>query len=260
MAGVERWADWFVLRPSRDELDFGDQSVLEIPTQFGRVQVFRRLVNAQKGGQPQVRFLKAPGTAGRAERSTDFPAQLGDKVTSEVITWNPPGYGASTGRASLASLVPALAEIYDYLNDENMIPTIGVGNSLGCCSIMGLATVRKVAGLVLRNPPPIMEMCQRRNRWWNMWRGGSWIASGIPSKLDSMKTAPLIQCPTLFIHSLQDTFVPVEMQKRIVQSYYGLKKEVFLENSDHDTPFDKEQLSAIATSFDWLMNQVSPKR
>jgi hypothetical protein len=71
-----RWADWFVLRPSRDGLDFGDQSVLEIPTQFGRVQVFRRLVNAQKGGKPQVRFLKAPGTAGRAERSTDFPFQV----------------------------------------------------------------------------------------------------------------------------------------------------------------------------------------
>ena len=258
MAGVERWADWFVLRPSRDEMDFGDQSVLDIPTQFGRVQVFRRLVNAQGGGKPQFRFLKAPGTAGRAERSTDFPAQLIDNVTSEVITWNPPGYGASTGRASLASLVPALAEVYDYLNNEKAIPTIGVGNSLGCCSIMGLATVRKLAGSVLRNPPPIIEMCQKRNRWWNLWRVGSWIASAIPSELDAMKTAPLIQCPAIFIHSLQDTFVPMEMQKRIMQLYCGPKEKAFLENSDHDTPIDEAQLSAIAPSFDWLMNQVIP--
>jgi uncharacterized protein len=252
-----RWADWFVLRPSRDELDFGDQSVSEITTRFGRVQVFRRLVNSQKGGKPQIRFLKAPGTAGRAERSTDFPAQLVENLAGEVITWNPPGYGASTGQASLASLVPALAEVYDYLNEENMIPTIGVGNSLGCCSIMGLATVRKLAGLVLRNPPPIIDMCQRRNHWWNMWRGGSWIASAIPSELDSVQTAAKVSCPALFIHSLQDTFVPVSLQNKIADRYASAKQQIFHDESDHDTPLTESHLRQLKPAMQWLIDHCT---
>ncbi|MFG0260963.1 MAG: hypothetical protein ACF788_01030, partial [Novipirellula sp. JB048] len=119
--------DKLVLRPTRDRVDPGTQRRVVLTSRFGPLETFG-LANypdpdftspaaacagsacaggaggagcrdashptaggAEVGaaGPPELLLLKFPGTAGRAERSSLFPADLMPDVRTHVWTWNP---------------------------------------------------------------------------------------------------------------------------------------------------------------------------
>jgi uncharacterized protein len=247
-------ADRMILCPTRQPIEAEGQTARFIKTRYGEVQIFtRRLMRVAGAKQPTLRFLKLPGTGGRAERSTIFPAHFAPNIASEVVAWNPPGYGNSGGRAHLSDLVPAATDVYDQLQGELDIPTVAVGNSLGCCVALGLAIQRPLAGLILRNVPPLRELCRLRDRWWNAWQGGSLVASGVPDTLDAMQLAPQVTVPAVFLQSQLDQVVPLPLQQLVAAKFAGPKQQVILENSDHGTPLDDSHLAAIHPAILWLL-------
>ncbi len=93
--------DRMVLRPSRHPIEHPTQQREMLDFGGRKLECFVQR-NFEPDQSPELLVLKFPGTAGRAERSTGFPMSLMQEHRVEIWTWNPPGYGRSEGRASLA--------------------------------------------------------------------------------------------------------------------------------------------------------------
>lgn len=212
---------------------------------------------------PELLILKLPGTAGRAERSTLFPASLLSDRTAEVWTCNPPGYGRSTGRATLAAIADAAVHFFDWVESRrrNSRTVVWIsGNSLGCATALHVAAARRVDGLMLRNPPPLVDLVRLRGGIWNLVGGGNWVASGIPHEMDAVATATGVFAPIVFIQSDSDTLVPPALQQHVRDAHPGPQQTVHLPRAEHDTPLtDKDcERIAIAARWLWKTTTVSP--
>ncbi len=275
-------ANRFILKPSRNALEASGQSrrlitvashsrsteqaieLYWIRVEGGEsVQALACEANAkafqpEQFDSPQLLILKFPGTAGRAERSTLFPASLTPAQTAEVWTWNPPGYGASTGRAQLSQMVPAGVEFVRAVqrlraNDNTRVWICG--NSLGSAIGLGVAAQIRVDGLVLRNPPPLVEIVRSRDAWWNCHRGGRYVAQGIPKEMDARVSAQQVDAATLFIESEADTLVLPRFQAMIRSSHRGPQKRIVLRGAEHNSAIPETYREELRQCMAWLWNQ-----
>jgi len=111
-----------------------------------------------------------------------------------------------------------------------------VGNSLGCVSALYLGARHEVAGLYLRNPPPVAQMISqwKKYNWWNFGMA-KFVADMIPDELDSVANAKKCQWPLFVTQSDSDTVVPVEFQNQILEAYSGPKDTFVIPDADHAT-------------------------
>lgn len=212
----------------------------------------------ERFSSPELLILKFPGTAGRAERSTLFPASLTPAQTAEVWTWNPPGYGASSGKAQLSQLVPAGLEFVRGVlrlraNERTRIWICG--NSLGSAIGLGVAVQHGVDGLVLRNPPPLIEIVRSRDAWWNIRRGGRFVARGIPKEMDAIVSAQQVQSPIVFIESEADTIVLPRFQAMIRAAHCGPQRRILLRGAQHNSVIPEEYRDELCQGMSWLWHQ-----
>lgn len=265
-----QWVDRLVLRPTTDPLDAGEQQKIPLRTADG--QALDRFVHAKgpltaNTPPPALLVLKLPGTAGRAERSTPLPANFFRELDSEVWTWNPPGYGGSSGKATLLNLPQAALQFFDQTVSQRSNPQTIVwvfGNSLGCSSALYLASQRsRISGLILRNPPPLQQTIAHvarlgRPRLLHPWldRFSVWLGRGIPPALDALQTAPLALVPAVFLSAQMDTLVPPALQTQIFNAYAGPKQMVRWRDMLHDDLPDETHLEQFANATDWLLRQV----
>ena len=130
--------DRMVLRPSRDPIDHAPKERVMLNADKDPLECFVER-NYDGESPPQVLILKFPGTAGRAERSTTFPADLLPPVRAAIWTWNPPGYGRSGGRARLDRIADASLDFCGQVirreADRSTILLL-CGNSLGCLTTL----------------------------------------------------------------------------------------------------------------------------
>jgi pimeloyl-ACP methyl ester carboxylesterase len=255
-------ASRLILRPSVHPIEAESLRRVEIERERGLLEAFVGQWHGDLGahsGEPlDLLVLKLPGTAGRGERSTLFPAHLMAGRRGEVWTWNAPGYGRSTGPASLQSLPDASLEFYDHVVARRAGRHTQIwlsGNSLGCTVALHLATQRVVAGLVLRNPPPLVDLVAARDAWWNLGFGGRLVAGWIPPQLDAPRTAPRVERPAVFIESGADSLVTPAMQRAVRQAYAGPQRLLTLEGAEHDTPMDDRYYDQIRDHLEWLWGQ-----
>lgn len=268
---LRHWvADRLILRPTRDAIVASGMARCALPYPGGTLDCFvaRQLageiplswdsnseIDWQAIEPPELLVLKLPGTGGRAERSTLFPASLLGDVTSEVWTWNPPGYGRSTGRSSLTSIAAATLDFYDWVVARRRGAQTRLwicGNSLGCATGLHLAHERPVDALVLRNPPPLIDLVHLRGGWWNIIRGGHWVASGVPHQMDAVATASRVTAPIVFIQSGADRVVPPALQQHIRDAHPGPQQLVHLPEAEHDTPMTDADRGPIEEAVRWL--------
>ena len=229
-------ADRLVLQPTTHPVfSFGKSRRF---VQFGQreLEIWTQRVGAVESEDVDVFVLKFSGTAGRAERASSHPLDHWTGLRAELWSVNPPGYGGSSGRASVRYLAEAGKAAYDAISEiAEGRPIIVTGNSLGSATALHVGASRDVAGLILRNPPPLRQMIVGLHGWWNLWLGAAIIAREVPHSLCSIHNARRCQAPAVFVMSEKDRTVPPYYQLKVLRAYGGKKRVLVLDGADHGT-------------------------
>ena len=256
-------ADRTILCPSTHPIDAEGKVRHAIPaTSSGDKQLEAWVANHDHGAPNEklrnLTIIKFPGTGGRAERARVHPAECWENFNSEIWTINHLGYGGSDGPATIKSFPESCEAVYQFLADRYPDrPIFVTGNSLGCISALYLAARHPVAGLMLRNPPPLHQLISTRPRytWWNFGMS-RFVANEVPIELDSIANAKSSSAPCLFVQSALDRVVPCNFQDKIIDSYAGPHRKLQIPNVDHHEPIGEDQYDAYVELLHWLEQQV----
>ena len=258
---LTRFADRLILVPTRHAIDTPGKSRRLIPFGDGQLEIWTHRVGAEREADVNLFVLKFPGAGSRAECSTDHPAEQWPDARAETWAVNYPGYGGSSGRASLQSMAAAADTVIAELERRAAgRPIVAVGNSLGCVSSLYMAAQERIQGLVLRNPPALREVILERYGWWGMNVGARLIASQIPDALCSIRNAAAASAPAVIVTSGRDRIVPHKCQQMIVDAYAGPKRTLMLPEADHHTPMTDEQSEQYAEQLGWLFETLKSTR
>jgi pimeloyl-ACP methyl ester carboxylesterase len=246
--------DLLVLFPSTNRIDAGVAVRKTIPFQDGEVEIWTaRSALAQQRGQPEVYVLRFYGNADRADRWVAAEAEMWNDRAVEVWGMNYPGFGGSTGPARLARLGPAALTAFDALQKTaGDRPIIVFGASLGTTTALHIAAQRKIAGLILQNPPPIRQIILRQFGWWNLWLFAGPMAQKIPRDLDSVANARAVRVPAIFLLAEHDEVVAPKFQRLVVDAYAGEKRIIPLPGAGHNSPIEGAALADFHHALDGL--------
>jgi pimeloyl-ACP methyl ester carboxylesterase len=247
--------DLLVLFPSTNRIDAGVAVRKTIPFQDGELEIWTaRSALAQQRGQPEIFILRFYGNADRADRWVAAEAEMWNNRAVEVWGMNYPGFGGSTGPARLAKLGPAALTAFDEMQKAaGNRPIIVFGASLGTTTALHLAANRKIAGLILHNPPPIRQIILRQFGWWNLWLFAGPMALKIPSDLDSIANARATHVPAIFLLAENDEVVAPRFQKLVADAYAGEKRVISLASAGHNSPIEGAGLADFYKALDWLV-------
>ena len=230
-------ADMLLLHPNNGSADAAGAQRRALAFQSGELEVWVERSPAAQSREPEAFVLGFVGNAARAEYLAAPEAWQWQDKPVEVWAVNWPGYGGSTGPARLSKLAPAGLAAYDELaRVANGRPIYVHGTSLGTAVALHVAANRKVAGVILQNPPPLRALILGRFGWWNLWLAAGPVALQVPADLDSIENARRCTAPGVYFTCENDTLVPPDYQRRIVDAHAGPKRHVILRNADHNTP------------------------
>jgi len=230
-----RIGDRLILWPSVAPIDAGAAQRRQIPFNGGSLDAF--VVPARSGvaGRYLLRFY---GNADRAERWAASEAQgWPDDVESWAVNY--PGFGGSTGPASLNGVAAAALQAYDAVTAVAGNKRIYVvGTSLGTTAALHIAAERHVAGVVLHNPPALRQLVVGEHGWWNLWLLAWPVALQLPRGLDSVDNARQCRAPAVFVLSERDEVVPHRYHQLIATAYAGEKEIILRPLAAHNDPLD----------------------
>jgi pimeloyl-ACP methyl ester carboxylesterase len=246
--------DRLVLFPTTNRIDAGAAIRKIIPFQAGELEVWTaRSALAQQRGQAEIYVLRFYGNADRADRWVAAEAGMWNNRAVEVWGMNYPGFGGSTGPARLARLGPAALTAFDELQKAaGDRPIIVFGASLGTTTALHIAAHRKIAGLILHNPPALRQIILRQFGWWNLWLFAGPMAQKIPADLDSVANARAVHVPAIFLLAEKDEVVAPKFQRLVVDAYAGEKRIVPLPGAGHNSPMEAASLANFHQALDWL--------
>ena len=256
--------DRMVLRPSQQPIHAPtlERVILPCGTEF--IECFVQNTHSDSE-PPELLILKFPGTAGRAERSTAFPTPMLDTKRTAIWTWNPPGYGGSSGQASLSTMAHAGSAFWQAITEKHAGPDTSIwlcGNSLGCATALHIAAKHTPdpshTGLILRNPPPLRRVIKRAAKPYPHFGLINPVIADLCDAMDTMKTAPKVNLHAVILQSELDTLVPVDFQNEMLESYGGSLRKVLMEGIDHDGLSTGHHESAICDSTRWLWKHTCP--
>ena len=260
-----RLADKMVLKPKRFPIPVWgkqrrlisfEEGQLEVWTERMRCNLPNNSVDSSEAVELYV--LKLVGVGGRAECVTEQPLDVWDDLCGEVWAINPPGFGCSTGRATLQTWASSALTVFERLEREaDGLPILISANSLGTASALYIASQRNVTGLILRNPPPLRRLIVGKHGWWNFRIGAGLIAAQVPDQLDSIASAKLCQMPAIFITSEQDQIVPIRFQKLVYEAYAGPHQRLSLLKAGHGTSMTAAEVSEYGKLLEWLRDQMA---
>ena len=259
--------DRLVLRPSRHEIPVATAQRVMFDGKVGPIEcLVHRSPNSDS--RPDLVVLKFPGTSGRAERASRFPADLipvaaSQGVSADVWTWNPPGYGRSGGRATLSAITESSVHFWREVTAQYPEPSTRIwicGNSLGCATSLHVAaTVRPDSNrtaMVLRNPPPLIPVVKRIAARYPLGRLIDPVAEALDPRMNATLTAAGVDLPAVFLQSELDSLVPPQMQQSIVDRYAGDKRIVMLTGLEHDCLHDESHETELRRAFRWLWHRT----
>jgi hypothetical protein len=190
---------------------------------------------AARDRDPQAIVLYFTGKGSRAERWIGVVADAWGARPVELWAMNYPGSGGSQGPASLARVGPDALAVYDAAKIEAAGRPIFIeGGSFGTTAALHVAAHRPVAGLVLKNPPPLRELILGHYGWWNLWLGAGPVARAIPADLDSIANAKRATAPALFFSAEADTTVPPLYHRMVIDAYAGPHQVISAPKNNHD--------------------------
>lgn len=243
-----RLADRLILWPQPPEGANGAER-LEIPFEGGVIEVWRargQVEGLQRGARPGAFILSFYGNADLANRWVSDQAQSWRGRDVEVWGVNYPGYGGSTGPATLARIARASTTAFRFLADHaQQRPIYVYGISLGTTAALSVAARHAVAGVYLQNPPPLPELIRGAHGWWNAWLLAYPVSLQIPPELRSIENARQSRAPAIFVLSAQDEVVPIKYQRMVEQSYAGPKRTILLAKQRHNDAIPDDGLRQI---------------
>ena len=252
-----RVASILILFPSTAPQPIGQAERRLIPYSGGQLEALIARSPGCGWQSPRAIVVAFTGNAGRVEWSAQADANRWGSLPVEVWAFNHPGFGQSTGPATLARLAPAALAAYDAAAAANPgKPIILEGTSLGCTMALHAAAERRPAGMFLRTPPPLRQLILKRHGWWNLWLLAGPVASGVPAELSVMRTAPRVHCPAVFLLIDHDNVVPYAYQQAVADAFAGPKKTVILRADDHNAPLDAAR-TQCAEAQEWLWEQIN---
>jgi pimeloyl-ACP methyl ester carboxylesterase len=254
-----------VLRPSRYPIEHAPLTRVMLQSSGRPLECFTQK-NFDGEQPPELLVLKFPGTAGRAERSTEFPlSNLGD-VRGTMWTWNPPGYGRSAGRASLTRIADAAIDFWKQVTQRELAQSTSVwlcGNSLGSATALHVAAAMQPdpikSGIILRNTPPLALVVKRAAQHYPLARFVGPIAESLCDSMNVILTARKVNLPAIFLQSELDSLVPVAYQNQIVKAYAGESRVVLMEGLSHGGVATEFHEPMIDDSLRWLWEQTGCK-
>jgi pimeloyl-ACP methyl ester carboxylesterase len=250
---LNRLADRLILCPTTHPIPAEQKRREAWRFEHGQFEVWIQNTGpAEKQIDADLFVLKFPGTGGRAERMSEHPAEVWPDLAAEVWTVNPPGYGGSGGRASLRYVTAVADAAWTQISARaSGRPILATGNSLGCLAAMHLAANKPLAGLLVRNPPPLRELIAGQHGWWNLGLS-KFIAAQVPESLCSIANAARANVPAVFIMSEKDRTVPPSFQRRIIDAYAGEQRLMVLRDADHASPIDEQQVPDYVDILNWF--------
>jgi hypothetical protein len=147
------------------------------------------------------------------------------------------GYGKSGGYPTEAGIYKDALAAYDYLSQREDLkgrPIIGYGASLGGAVAVDLASKRPLACLIVDSTfSSAVDMAKR-------------IYPFVPSflvrtKFDSVTKIRNIMIPKLFIHSIEDTTVPITLGRKLYDAAPGPKQFIEIRGDHNDGYIFDEQ-------------------
>lgn len=251
-------ADRLVLYPSTRPLANVMAERRMLPFAGGDLEIFVARSPGCARAEPAAFDLELTGNGGRADHVAGGAAHRWGDRPVEVWAVNYPGYGRSTGPATLPMLVPSAVAAYDAMTRAAPGRPVLLGcHSLGTAVGLRLAVERPVAGLVLLNPPPLRRLIVGRYGWWNLWLGASVVALQIPRELDSpANAARLAGTPAVFASGGLDTVVPPPYQRQVYGPYAGPKRLVTFPDAGHNDVPDPADAAEYGRALDWLWDQA----
>lgn len=247
--------DLLILFPATSPIDAHGADRKTIPFQNGQLEIWTAKSQiAERTGRPEVYVLRFYGNADRAERWVAAEAEMWNDRSVEIWGMNYPGYGGSTGPARLARIGPAALAAFDALKEKaGERPIVLFGASIGTTAALHVAAHRKVAGLILHNPPPMRQMVLRQFGWWNLWLLAGPVALQIPRELDNIANGKVVRAPAILLLSDQDEVVAPRFQKLVVNAYAGEKRIITLRDAYHNSPIGGAAVADLYNALDWLL-------
>ena len=195
--------------------------------------------------EPDVFVLRFYGNADRADRWVTEEAKAFPGAC-ELWGVNYPGFGGSTGPASLKGVAESAIAAYDALRTRaGSKPILVFGTSLGTTAALHVAVNRPVAGLFIQNPPPLRELILGAHGWWNLWLLAVPLSWQIPDELDSLANARRVRSPAVFLLSGNDEVVGYHFQQMVFRAYAGEKSVIERSGASHNDAIDPETASRI---------------
>jgi len=246
--------DRLVLFPTTNRIDAGSAVRKTIRFKDGELEVWTaHSALADRPSGPEIYVLRFYGNADRADRWVAAEAGMWNNRAVEVWGMNYPGFGGSTGPARLARLGPAALAAFDELKkNAGDRPIIAFGASLGTTTALHVAAHRKVAGLILHNPPALRQIILRQFGWWNLWLFAGPMAYKLPADLDSVANARAAHVPAIFLLAEKDEVVAPKFQRLVVDAYAGEKRIIPLPGAGHNSPLDDAAVANFHQALDWL--------
>lgn len=207
---------------------------------------------------PRVNVLKLIGAGARAEHSSLDPLPLWH-CDGQVWSVNPPGFGGSPGRASLANCVAAAdAAAQTMIAKFPKTPLLVMGVSLGAALALHVAANHPVAAIGMRDVPDIRRIIRwRYGRFIVSWPAAATLAHrGVPAQLNSVANARRCTAPGIFVSARRDRIVPPHCQDKVIDAYSGERRVLHLPDSGHDQPISGLQIRDYIELQRWLKERV----
>lgn len=256
-----RLADRLILGPTRHEIAASGRSLIRVPCGDGHLELWTQGRGAAETESVGPCVLKFPGTESRAEDAESLALHCWRELGVTLWSVNPPGYGNSSGAASLAN-IPAMATaaVEAMRQAVGHRPMIAEGGSLGCVAALYLAARGRVDGLVLRNPPPLREVVRARSGWWSLGLVPALLERGIPEAIDSIRNAAAAKVPAVFVTAYRDEVVPVACQYRIIDAYGGACQVLEQSEGGHATPLSETETARLEQLATWVLADIDRRR
>jgi pimeloyl-ACP methyl ester carboxylesterase len=189
--------------------------------------------------EPRAYAIRFYGNADLADRWITNEGKTYADLGIELWAVNYPGFGMSSGPASLAGVARAAGIAFDHVKSlAGGKPIVLIGTSLGTTAALHVSATRPAAGVILVNPPALRELIVGEFGWWNLWILAKQVAGQIPDALDSVSNARASKCPALFVSATRDEVVRAKYQQLVFEAYAGAKSLVTRPEAFHNTPID----------------------